>query len=70
MESWETVYTSVIIFWRLAETCYNVVSVFMRRVTVLLDTTASTTKPDKSFEAVDSNELLLQVTTEIKTVDL
>lgn len=42
----------------------------MRRVTVLLDTTASTTKPDKSFEAVDSNELLLQVTTEIKTVDL
>ncbi|KAL0056015.1 hypothetical protein WJX82_006718 [Trebouxia sp. C0006] len=31
------------------------------RVTVLLDTTASTTKPDKSFEAVDSNELLLQL---------
>ena len=43
----------------------------MRRVTVLLDTTASTTKPDKNFEAVNSNELLLhQVTTAYKTVHL
>jgi len=52
-------------FWGLAETFYSVVSVcvFMHRVTVLLDTTASTAQPDNSSKAcdqtVDNNELIM-----------
>ena len=63
--------SAFLIVWRLAETCYNVVSVYMRRVTVLLDTTAPTTKPEVNLEVVHSNKLLLhQVTPANKTVQL
>ncbi len=62
---------SFLVVWRLAETCYHVVSAFMRRVTVLLDTTAPITKPDKNVEVVNSNKLLLhQVTPANKIVHL